>query len=226
VRKVFFIFSAFLFATSALAQKQPAVVSVHGNCNGSATGDNIKVTVNCNEGLSKQQADALAGQYAKLLQTIQHGSANDSLKFDDIIQRLKNLQSGMENLEGSAKGRRLTPDQMTHLTALATSLSLDKDVFKFDFYGSDAETAAYAGDFAKAFGINTDKIPVTMQTAKPITGVYLEMSHADYLAGRHQPACEALANFLVNEHLQIVPSIEDHVESGHCEMFIGYKPVL
>jgi hypothetical protein len=217
---------AVLFMLGCVAQAQDKKpTDVKGTCNGTAVGTNITVTVRCEDGLDAAQSKAIATQYAEILRRIRQDSVNQKLNFDDMLERLKSIQDGITDIKSMTKGRRLTPAQIRDLTALEQTTPLSPDVFKVDYYGSDLESTAYARDFMGALGIDPMKGKYTMMTSVPISGVQFRISSTDYTANATLPqACVALLTFLDDEHIAISRIQTPGVATGHCELFIGYKP--
>jgi hypothetical protein len=220
---------AFLLLLTSLAKSQDkkSTADVKGNCNGTAVGTNITVTVRCEDGLNAAQSKAIATRYADILRKIRQDSVNQKLNFDDMLERLKAIQDGIMDIKTIAKGRRLTPIQIKDLTAFAQTTSLTPDIFKFDYYGSDLESTTYARDFMSALGIDPMKTTYTMMTSVPTSGVEFRISSADYTARAPlPPACIALLTFLDNEFIANTKIARPDVKTGQCELFIGYKPTI
>jgi hypothetical protein len=216
-----------IFSFSLRAQDKKSSTEVKGNCNGTAVGTNITVTVRCEDGLNAAQSKAIATQYAEILRKIRQDNVNQKLNFDDMLERLKAIQDGITDIKAIAKGRRLTPAQIKDLTAFAQANPLTPDNFKFDYYGSDLESTTYARDFMGAFGLDPMKMEYTMMSAVPISGVEFRISSTDYTSRTPLPlACTALLRFLDSEFIANTKIARPDVKAGHCELFVGYKPTI
>jgi hypothetical protein len=216
-----------MLAGFAKAQEKKPTADIKGNCNGTAVGTNITVTVKCEDGLNAAQSKAIATQYAEILRKIRQDSVNQKLNFDDMLERLKAIQDGLTDIKAIAKGRRLTPSQIRDLTAFAQTNPLTPDVFKFDYYASDLESTTYATDFMGALGIDPMKLEVTMMSGVAISGVEFRISSIDYRSRTPlPPACSALLSFLDSEFIANTKVARPDVQTGHCEIFVGYKPTI
>jgi hypothetical protein len=219
------IITILLVITSiAIAQENKTSTDVKGECNATAVGTNIKVELNCENGLSKAQTTELANQYRDILVKYQQGIKDQKLSFKEVIQRLNIIQDGINNLLNEAAGRRLTPNQIKNLKAVAQNVTITPDTLKFDYFGFDPETAAYAHDFMFALGIDPAKNTIQGMRVNTPTGVILEISTAD-MNSPLNPVCAALDTYFNSEHIAYISGADPGVPPGKCALMIGLKPV-
>ena len=152
------IFFMLYFGCSVcVAQKPAGSVSTQGNCNGSAIGSNITVTVTCDPSTSKEQAKALATQYTEILRKIHQ----EHLSFDVVIQKLDSIQKGVDDLKVASAPRHLTQLQILNLRARMAAITQPSEELLYPM--NDPEAVGYAKDFINALGLQSPHVvPVGM----------------------------------------------------------------
>jgi hypothetical protein len=221
------------FACGAcVAQKPAGAVSVQGDCNGSASGSNITVTVNCDPSISKEQAKVLAKQYAEILRKIQE----DHLSYDVVIEKLDSIQKGVDELKATTAPRHLTPFQIQTLRARMVGVTRPGEVLSYSM--NDPEAVAYMRDFNDALGLQEPNLePVAILV--PGIGVHFFIA-SRYLtpvsAGQSAisqaiPAeCMVLKIFLEGEHIPFEAHVAEEARlpgsppTPPCALSIGAKP--
>jgi hypothetical protein len=210
----------------AYAQKRSNTTTANGDCNGTAVGTNITIVVKCEDGVSKEQAQELANEYRDLLKTVKGQIKSENLNFQDAITRLKDIQSKLSILQIGTKGRQLTSDQIARLQQAVSKFNQPYSGLTIR-YTLDPETASYAKNFFDGLRMSPTAPGIIgiMQSTNTQTGVYLQISSADFGNRIVPPVCDAIGTFMHNEKIEFTAQAITGLESGACLLDIKPKPI-
>jgi hypothetical protein len=216
MRKLFL--ASIMFSSVLSAQSAKESPSVDGACNGTAVGNNVTIVVNCANGLSKTQAKELADRYSKILEQVR----KSNLSLDEVIERLKSLQSGVDTIKTSVGSRHLSSDQAEALRSLSNSPAFDRSTLVVTNY-SDPEATGFAREFLSALGI-PDFSMTMMGATSPDVGIVLSISDDDFIGHQSPPVCDALVRVFQSQGIVFVGRHSKMIKSRQCGLTIGLKP--
>jgi hypothetical protein len=217
--------SAFLlFMVGSLFAQQPSVV-VKGNCNATASGSNLTVTVRCDSSIAPDKAKILAKQYAEILSRIR----DNGISYDLVIQKLDSIQHGVDELKAATAPRRLTVGQIQALSAAVRDSG--SEGLKLMYPLNDSEATGFMKDFNQALHLPPSQVQGSM-IIYPGIGLHLTIDEK-YLKPINEqqaiiqgapPGCMALKLFLEHE---AIPYEGEHGQLGQgsgCVLVVGAKP--
>jgi len=217
---------ATFFCAGYIGAQTKKIPPVASDCNAIAAGANIKVTVNCETGLSKEQTEALAEQYVSILQQLRTQASKEGLNFTEVIARLKDVQSKLGDLIAADGQRRLTESQSKNLAMAGSDLAAHPGVLSFQYFGTDPEVKTYALDFMAPLGFTPETSTIVALSGNPVSGVRFAVSEDDNLRKTIPPICDELARLLDVDGIPFRKGATYQIPSGHCELTIGYRPTV
>jgi hypothetical protein len=214
------------YSASCLYGQNPGSITTHGNCNGSATGSNITVIIDCSSGLSKHDAQELAEQYAQILNRIR----KERLSFDMVNAKLDSIRAGVDAIKITVAPRRLRKDQIKRLKSLLTGHSPAS--LMVEYSTTDEEAKSYFHDFENGIGGAAFYSPYSR--VRPLSvGLTFVVSN-DFADGRELPdTCKILLTFLQKERIDHyretryiqLPSGDRFDAAAPCGLIVGVKPI-
>jgi hypothetical protein len=131
------VFSA---SWSSLSGQTSGPATAKGPCSPAVTGNHNVFKIECS-GISKEQGD----QFLKILNKI----ASNQLDPNKVMEKLDDIQRGVDDIKKSTQPRHLTKDQADKLVGELSQFK--NQTFTVRWNPGDPEAAAYAEDFENAF---------------------------------------------------------------------------
>lgn len=129
----------FMVAIAAFGQTN----STSGNCSPIVTAPKGDVTIRCESaGMTKDQADQQAREYAEILNKIRQ----ENLNFRAVIDRLDSIKNDVGEIKKAVAVRRLTSDQRKSLLSVLKSAG-HGDIYVFVPLDGGPEISKFAMDF-------------------------------------------------------------------------------